>query len=256
MKKLFTIFIGAGLFLVALPKAYAQGIKDRLFISQGFSTLADYAILPASNTLLLVDVTSQNQIEGYYQAYSAHSLSYFTYAAKFRFNVLNMGDNSSISLHVQPALGVSYSQNQKNDENFWGSLSIPMMAGFNFGSLATSKTEKRSGFGIAAGIEYYIGGLINNGAYNETFTFKDTSGSIQYLTSTNETKTAIWLAPSFELSYRFFTRSNRAHEVSFLGSYAKKQPLTTDPQIQIVVQDGDTQNPMHLRLMYSIYFGY
>ncbi len=253
MKKTVTLFMSAVLLLVAHRTANAQGIKDRLFISQGFSTLADYAILPASNTLLLVSVNSDNQIVGTYQAYSAHSISYFTYAAKFRFNLLNLGDNSSISVHVQPALGVSYSQNQKNDENFWGSLSIPMMAGFNLGNVATRKTESRSGFGIAAGVEYYIGGLINNGAYNETFT---SAGNLNVLTSTNQTKTAIWLAPSFELSYRFFTRTNKAHEISFLGSFGKKQPLTTDPQTQVVVQDGDTQNPMHLRLMYSIYFGY
>jgi hypothetical protein len=234
----------------------AQGIKDNLFVSLGFSTVLDYAVLPPSNTLLLVELNNQNQLVGYYQSYSAHSVSYFTYAAKLRFNVLNIGDNSSLSLHVQPALGVSYSQNTKNDETFWGSLSIPMMAGFNFGNVASRKTEKRNGFGVAAGIEYYIGGLINNGAYSNTFTYKDAAGQNAFITSSNGTETAIWLSPAFELSYRFFTRSERAHEVSFLGSFGKTPPLKTDPQFQVVIQDGSTTIPMHLRIMYSIYLGY
>lgn len=251
-KKLMTLLV----LICTHITANAQGLKDKIFVSLGFSSVLDYAVLPPSNTLLLVGLNSQNQLVGYYQSNSAHSVSYFTYGAKFRLNVLNINDNASLSLHVQPALGVSYSQNSKNDETFWGSLSIPMMAGFNFGNVATRNTQKRNGFGVAAGIEYYIGGLISNGAASETFTYVDAAGNNAFVTSSNGTKTAIWMAPAVELSYRFFSRSQRAHEVSFLGSFGKTPPLTTDPQFQVVVQDGSTTIPMHLRIMYSVYLGY
>lgn len=234
----------------------AQGLKDKIFVSLGFSSVLDYAVLPPSNTLFLVGLNSQKQLVGYYQSNSAHSVSYFTYGAKFRFNVLNINDNASLSLHVQPALGVSYSQNSKNDETFWGSLSIPMMASLNFGNVATRNTQKRNGFGVAVGIEYYLGGLIANGPASETFTYVDSTGNNAFISSSIGTKTAIWLAPAAELSYRFFTRNQRAHEVSFLGSFGKTPPLKTDPQFQVVVQDGSTAIPMHLRIMYSVYLGY
>jgi hypothetical protein len=237
--------------LISCYNSFAQGVKDRFFIALGWTVIADYAILPTSNKLINVSNNSLNQLEGGYLAVNQYAVSLGTYAAKFRLNIADFSDNSSLSIHVQPALGLCLG----SGENI-GSLSIPLMLSFNTGNISTYKTSKNSGFGIGLGLEYFNGGLIKNIEKAEDLTYYDQLGNPQIIQDNYKPDFTNLFAPAFELSYRFWNKSNAAKEISFMVGLGSKNELETANTFQSISQSGDAKTPMHFRLLFSKYLNY
>lgn len=237
--------------LINYNNTFAQSVKDRFFIALGWTVIADYAVLPTSNKLINVSNNSLNQLEGGYLAVNQYAVSLGTYAAKFRFNVIDFNDNSSLSMHVQPALGLCLG----SGENI-GSLSIPLMLSFNTGNISTYKTSKNSGFGIGIGLEYFNGGLIKNIEKAEDLIYYDQLGNSQIIQDDYKPDFTNLFAPAFELSYRFWNKSNSAKEISFMVGLGSKKELETAGTFQTVTQSGDAKTPMHFRLLFSKYLNY
>lgn len=235
--------------------SFAQEFKDRFFIGLGYTAVLDYARLPATNQLDNIYMDG-NKLVGSYKANSPNSISYFTYAAKFRYNIVDLNDDASIGIHVQPALGISVSYSNTSDQTSIGSLSIPIMVSYNTGNISTYKTSKNKGFGISLGVEYFNGGLINTSTNND-LSYTDALGNYQTYTQTSSNKTTALLVPSFELNYRYWNKSNKAKELSLLVSLGKKQSLETDTKtFQEINQTGSAKGAMHIRLMWTKYLNY
>jgi hypothetical protein len=86
------------------------------------------------------------------------------------------------------------------------------MAGVNFGNISTYNTDKNMGFGIALGYEYLNGGLIK---------LKETP---YYLA---KAKTSAF-EPVAEFSVRFWSKMNKAKEISLLAGWGSKNASELD----------------------------
>ncbi len=256
MKKITPILSAILLSLSCLHTANAQGFKDKFFTATGFTVGLDVAQLPAYNYLTNAEYIN-NELTGTYTAIKPISVSYFTYAVKFRYNLVDFSDDASLSLHVQPALGLSfsYSDDISGVSNI-GSFSLPIMVGFNTGNISTYKTSKNKGFGIALGVEYFNGGLIKSGANEDKVSYTDNAtNQIVYVENVKQS-TGKLLAPSMEVCYRYWTKSNKAREISFLASFGGKGDLETNSTFQQIEQTGAAKGTFHFRIMWSKYLNY
>lgn len=256
MKKITPILFATVLSFSSLQTLSAQGFKDKFFTATGFTTFLDVAQLPSGNFLNSAYYNSNNELEGSYTAGAPISYSVFTYAVKLRYNLVDFSDDASLSIHVQPALGISLStDNSGSGQSNIGSFSLPIMLGFNTGNISTYKTSKNKGFGIAVGIEYFNGGLIRVSDDNSvSYTDKTTQ---QTVTIENEKqKASKWMAPAMELCYRYWTKSNKAREISFFASFGGKNDLETNSSFESIQQEGSAKGTFHFRIMWTKYLNY
>ncbi|HMG15320.1 MAG TPA: hypothetical protein VK590_07745 [Saprospiraceae bacterium] len=244
------------LFLFSFQSSFGQGMKDRLFIALGWTAFLEYAELPSSNSLRSVNnVNNGGVLEANYSSLTNSYLTLFTYAAKFRYNLIDLNENASLSFHIQPALGLGFIGNDLADGG-WGSLSIPFMLGYNIGNVSTYNANKNKGFGIAVGVEYFSGALLKSSKTLEEITYTDIQGNQQIVSQDNTGNLSTLFAPAFEISYRYWTKANKAHEFSLLVSLGSKGSLKTDSKYGSIVQDGSASSPFHIRLLWSKYLNY
>ncbi len=243
MKKLTKITMACALAMLTLKSASAQegGFKDRFFMSLGHTIFLDFFGMPNYSNIDTTDLyyngTTQNIVEretGY---------SIYTFGAKFRVNLVDLNDNTSIDVHAWPALGVSL-MSDGGSHSYVGSLSFPIMAGINFGNVSTYKTSQNKGFGFGIGYEYLNGGL-----------FGSVDEGTNYVTD-NVVKTTGM--PVIELAYRYWSKSNKARELSLLigfgGSGSSKIEPGAPPAIP--APDKAAKGGYHYRLMWSHYIDY
>lgn len=237
--------------------AYSQGFKDKFFTATGFTVGLDVAQLPSYNYLSSAYYNNSNELTGTYTASAPLSVSYFTYAVKFRYNLVDFSDDASLSIHVQPALGLSFSYNDDiSGVSNIGSFSLPIMVGFNTGNISTYKTSKNKGFGIALGVEYFNGGLIKAGENSDEVSYTDNATQQPVYVENVKQKTGKLLAPAMEVCYRYWTKSNKAREISFLASFGGKGDLETNSTFQQIDQTGAAKGTFHFRIMWSRYLNY
>jgi hypothetical protein len=256
MKKITPLVLAAVLSLSGLEALNAQGFKDKFFTATGFTTFLDIAQLPSSNYLNSAYYNSSNQLEGSYTASAPLSYSLFTYGVKLRYNLVDFSDDASLSIHVQPALGISLSSdNSGSSQSNIGSFSFPVMIGFNTGNISTYKTSKNKGFGIAIGVEYFNGGLIKV-SDDDKVSYTDMATQQTVFIENEKQKTGKWMAPAMELCYRYWTKSNKAREISFFASFGGKTDLETNSSFQAIQQEGSSKGTFHFRIMWSKYLNY
>ena len=256
MKKITPVLFTAIMLLSCSQSIKAQGFKDKFFIATGFTAFLDVATMPSYNYLVQANYNTNNQLVGEYVASTPFSYSLFTYAVKLRYDLIDFNDDASLSIHVQPALGISFTgDNSGSSQTNIGSFSFPVMVGFNTGNISTYKTSKNKGFGIALGLEYFNGGLIKAGT-SEVVTYADLqTGNLVEIENVKQ-KTGQWLAPAMEICYRYWTKSNKAREIAFFASIGGKSDLETNPQFEIIQQDGAAKGTFHFRIMWTKYLNY
>ena len=250
----FSLFIFL-LFFASLP-LQSQSFKDKFFIALGYTAFLDYAVMPANYSLYEVQATGVNQLKGVFNSHNSGPLSVYTYGAKFRYNIAEMNENSSLSIHAFPALGISIGDNYDGSSANIGSLSIPLMLSFNTGNVATYKASKNKGFGIAAGIEFFHGGIISKKPTPVEHYYTDLQGNQQILIFTDEEKLSTLFVPAFELSYRYWNKSNKAYEFSLLFTLGSNSDLSPPSPFTSVEVNKSTETPLHIRLMWSKYLNY
>lgn len=257
MKKITPILIVTILSLASLKSLKAQGFKDKFFTATGFTTFLDVAQLPSYNYLNSAYYNSNNELVGSYTASAPLSYSLFTYAVKLRYNLVDFSDDASLSIHVQPALGISLSSdNSGSSQSNIGSFSLPIMIGFNTGNISTYKTSKNKGFGIALGVEYFNGGLIKAGASDDKVSYTDLQTQQTVYIENVKQKTGKWMVPAMELCYRYWTKSNKAREISFFASFGGTSDLETNSNFQVIEQEGSAKGTFHFRIMWTKYLNY
>lgn len=241
---------------MAINNLNAQGSNDKFFIAIGNTLFTDYFRMPGQNTLNYVTVNSTtNEVIGEYTAESLSGLSYYTFGAKFRYNLTDLSDDKSLSIHTTPALGISFSS-MDNGSSYLGCFSMPLMIGFNTGNVSTYNTAKDKGFGIAVGVEYFSGGLIRLEDATDTEFYYNINGQDKSYVVTDDNKTSAFLVPVFEIAYRYWSKSNKARELTIQLGFGGKGDLETDPFFDSVVQTGSAKAPMHIRFMWSQYLNY
>jgi hypothetical protein len=252
MKKLTTITMAFALALLTLNSASAQeggsssggggGFKDRFFISLGHTIFLDFFGMPNYSNIDTADL--------YYGGYSENKVyrqtgySIYTFGAKFRVNLVDLNDNTSIDVHAWPALGISLMNEGDGPHNYFGSLSFPIMAGINFGNISTYKTSQNKGFGFGIGYEYFNGGL-----------FGSTESGNNYVTDNVIKKTGM---PVIELDYRYWSKSNKAREFSVLIGFGGSGSSKIEPGVPpgVAPPDESPKGSYHYRLMWSHYINY
>jgi hypothetical protein len=112
-----------------------------------------------------------------------------------------------------------------------------VLAGLNFGNVSTYETHDNAGFGFAVGYEYLNGGL---------FTVEE--GVTKAKTSTFE--------PVLQLSARYWSKSNKAKQISLLAGFGSKNEAELDYSNPTLPPVGSPHGSIHLRLTWSTYFNY
>ena len=257
MNKIKSLLVALALIALSTNSLFAQGAKDKFFMALGNTLFLDFFRLPTQNVLTGIYVNQNNgDLVGQYTAEKAGGLSYYTFGAKFRYNLVDLNDDKSISIHTQPALGLSFATGNW-DNTLIGCFSIPLMVGFNTGNVSTYKTSQNKGFGIALGIEYFNGGLIKvDDVTSSEFYYTDAQGNSQTITVDNEVKVGKLLVPVVELAYRYWSKSNKARELSLQMGFGGKGDLETDSSFDDIEQTGSAKGPFHIRLMWSQYLNY
>lgn len=223
---LIVIFVSASINIV-----HAQSFKDRYYQSIGYTLFLDLDFLPT--------YTEYDPLyPGYYVNIETPTcFSIISYSYKARVNLANINENSSVSIQSIPTLGFSVTG---TGDNIWiGSFSIPLMIGYNLGNISTYETKQNKGFGVALGVEYFNGGLIK-------------VSSSSYLSK--NIKLAV-VEPVAELSYRYWSKSNKAKEISLYVGYKGKGASDVnpdDPQLNGATVHGN----VHVRLNWSTYIDY
>lgn len=244
MKKLTKIVMACALASLTLNNASAQdgGFKDRLFISLGHSIFLDFFGMPSYSNIdtnalynAIINGYPDDQVN-VVQRQTGYSI--YTFGAKFRVNLVDLNDNTSIDVHAWPALGISL-MDDNGSHSYIGSFSFPIIAGINFGNTSTYNTDQNKGFGFGIGYEYLNGGLI--GSEDE---------SSPYLTDNVIKSTAM---PVVELAYRYWSKSNKAREISFLIGFGSKGKSKIDESWP---PNGSEKGGYHYRLMWSHYLDY
>jgi len=218
------------LLLLNCISAFSQGFKDRFVHSVGYTIVLDFFQLPSTSQVM----------NGYNHVTTLQGLSVVTYSYKPRINIVDFNDNTSLDIHAEPALGISISPTNDNNQLYVGSFSLPLMVGVNFGNVSTYKTDKNMGFGIAAGYEYLNGGLVK--------VSDDNDNTANAKRSTFE--------PVSELSVRYWSRTNKAREISLIGGWGSKNAADVDYSDSSVPPLGTISGSFHFRLLWSFYLDY
>lgn len=174
MKTIFTpLFFLLFLNLQAQNSFLKEQINKSVF--HGFEVGMEYAQYPAN-------LINSNTIWNYNQWNSAGlNLSYF-----FRFNILELGSDQSISLDCNPILGIRFGFNQQRSSNItggyndvfgFGSLHLPISFNYHIGKGATKNSTYRFGLTLSVGKEYRL---------DPIFYFSDSPGDREGLTGNFE----------------------------------------------------------------------
>ena len=215
--------LSAALICLSFSSSFSQSFKDRFYQSTGWSAFLDYFKMPTF-------------LEDNSYAANPAGLSMVTYFYKPRVNLYDFNENTSIDLHAIPALGLSYASTN-GGEAWLGSISLPVMAGFNFGNISTYDTKQNHGFGIGVGMEYFNGGLF---IVNKSTSASRVTGVFQ---------------PAMELCYRYWSKSNKAKELSLFAGFKGKGAsdlVQGDPDLQ----GENISGSWHFRFAWSTYIDY
>jgi hypothetical protein len=241
MKKLTKILTFCAIGMLMVKSASAQEFKDRFFISLGHTILLDFFGMPTYSNIDTTDLYYSGITDNTVQRQTGYSI--YTFGAKFRLNLVDLNDNTSIDVHAWPALGISL-MDDNGSHSYFGSLSFPLMAGINFGNVSTYKTSQNKGFGFGIGYEYLNGGL-----------FGSEEEGHSYVTDNVIKSTGM---PVIEFAYRYWSKSNKARELSLLigfgGSGSSKIEEGAPPAVP--QPDASAKGGYHYRLMWSHYINY
>jgi len=177
----------------------------------------------------------------------------------FRYNIVEMNNNMSVSIAAAPNIGLSvgwvtdglstaYSNNADAPQTpGFISLSLPFFAEFNYGNVSTFNADKESGFVFGVGYELVKSPLIlptlpvpssyqTNGYANPSQTPINTN--------------SFWTEPAFELGYRYWNKNNKAREINL--------KYGTGTSTTFVDQNGDSKtiHPWTIKLTFLIYLNY
>lgn len=217
------ITLFALLFTVA---AGAQELKDRFFHSIGYTLILDGFRLPSFSDAAFYG-NQADQVSG---------LSIITYLYEPRLNIIDLNENTSIDVHAIPALG--FSLNTQGNSHYLGSFSLPLLAGINFGNISTYETRKDVGFGIAFGYEYFNGGLIMIDGEK-----------------TPNSKVSV-LQPAAQFAVRYWSRSNKAKEISLFFGLGSKNAANLDYSDPLSPPIGVASGSYHFRISWATYLNY
>ena len=187
-------------------------ISKMFFVSGGISLLSDVVITPGK-------IDSK---PGYDMDYQHIQLNYTTLLMSGRMNVVNLGESSTISLNVVPAISIGMAY-KVFDGGSWYSFgaNVPAFVEYNFGTASRYQAKNDYGFVLGAGYEYNIYPIV---AYPVSQTEITTS---EYQ--------KIWKQPVFEFGFRHYNKKNRVKEVNFKVGYGDKGKEFTN-------FDGNTKN--------------
>lgn len=142
-----------------------------------------------------------------------------------RFNVVELSEEKSISLHVD-AVGSYYattnlfsldgSDDRMADAGL--ALQIPIVVNYNMGHLATRLSTANSGFGVGLGIE--INRLYSVFA-NEDATYYQSQPSANF-----EMGAVNFVQPVVNLGYRYWNRNDNARELNLQIGFGKRDELS------------------------------
>lgn len=144
-------------------------------------------------------------------SYQHMQLNYVSGHMAARMNVLHISENSSISLHIKPKIGVGVSY-EVFDGGSWYNVggSFPLFIECNFGLASRSKSLKNNGFVFGGGIEYFIWPLFAYPLTEVPITLEEYKKS--------------WVTYVFESGFRYLNEKNIAKEINFtvgIGEDAK-----------------------------------
>jgi len=177
----------------------SKASNKKFFTEWGFSALLGFSNSPAS--------TFTTYASGYLP--TSYSTNFFTLDMlsllfRFRYNIVELNKDQSLSLSALPAfgLGVSFGTTINTDEVAFCSFDLPLILDYNIGNVSTYNTEKENGFVIGAGVEYtkapLIGGAIPGPWY-------DKNGN-EFIPNPMTS----WVEPVVELGYRYWNKNNKA----------------------------------------------
>ena len=211
------ILIMACLLSLHFSSSFSQTFKDRYYQSLGWTVLLDGYLLPTY-------YTSENSTS------DAGGYSLVTGIYKARVNVYDFNDNTSLDVHLIPAIGLGLTETEEG-EIWFGCFSLPLMGAINFGNVSTYTTKQNHGFGLGVGMEYFNGGLIVT---------NQSSGS---------RKTSVF-QPALDLSYRYWSKKNKAKELSLFVGYRGQGASEVNSSVH------DVHGSVHIRFSWSTYIDY
>jgi len=221
MKKLITL---SSCFLLLVNGLFAQ--NEKIFHSTGFSVYTDFMQAPATKYTVSDGITEKTYADQY------SGVSIFTFIYNFRYNLVELSDNAAVTANVTPALGVFFTTN--DDESGFGSLNIPLMAGYEFGAGSTYNSTANMGGFFRFGVEWTKAPL---------FITTENESDIEFESS--------WVEPVVMGGVRYWNKKNKLREIHIKYGFGTGAPSG------VTTYNGDQLGKAwSLRLSWMLFLNY
>jgi len=202
------------LFLAITSSVFSQRKTERFFMQIGGTLGADVMF-------------SDGDIRK--ESFTTTNINYASVIFTSRLNFLQLSNNASISLGVQPTLSIGRAYNSVGGG---GNLSfrLPGVIELNLGAAATGSTRKDVGFSIGGGVQY--------------MKYPISANSVPVAPSKNSDYLgmyATWLEPVLVTGVKFFGKSYYCREVNLRFSYASKDEVNNATDLT----QGEVINNFH-----------
>lgn len=132
----------------------------------------------------------------------------------FRYNIIEMSENSSFSLSSNPSFGLTLGYGRNNDDLGFGHVALPIFIDYNFGTQSTESFTKNQGFSLSIGMEYFIFPLLlkYECSYNNEYRITE---KYNYKTS--------WVQPVIAFTYKYLKKDGNYRGISIKAGIGKKE---------------------------------
>ena len=214
----------SAILLLLTSRVSAQtSFDERYTFSKGFTALTDFTKSPSFPNR---DSSQVLHVNGF---------SLLSYTINPRLNLYEFSERSSVSvetpmslsLHISP-LGI-------------GSVNVPVILAYNYGTVATHYSGMSKGFSAGLGLEYTQVGLLK---------LKQEEGVAPKYS---------WMQPVMVMGYRYRTRRYKAKEINLKVGYgeAERVPLKqTDALMQTINSRSMPNRTMSLKISFVRYINY
>ncbi|NOX48173.1 MAG: hypothetical protein GXO89_14465 [Chlorobi bacterium] len=243
--------------VLALQTLNAQSFQDKFFMSAGWSLL--YYTTPSNLYPVLKQVGSdpvKYVPNGYNNEHHFNGYG-VGYIIGFRYNLVELDDEMSISAEVPVTLGISFATEVLNSDisvgpsSGFGNVNIPLVFQFNYGNGATYNSSGDMGFVAGFGLEFNFNPIIAINDYSEGEILDVGNFSIEPEYYKYEKIKKSFFQPVVQLGLRYWNKNNKLKEVSLKYGFGGSTEWTTGAGNSI-----ESHSPMNLQLTFTSILNY